>query len=176
MNKIIIQILLMLFYGSLFAQDYTGVWEGWFASDLDIRAGRRTFFMHMEIKQHGRDIVGMFYNAAPELKSDLHVVYKLSGIVSKENKDLFRLINNGVVENNLPNGVADVFLELYCTYNKTDTADIIKGIWYPNPAGISRRSDGAGGPFILKRISRKPSAAGEEIIEENERKIKTYTQ
>ncbi len=147
-----------------FAQDYTGVWEGEFATDMIPRLGRRTFFMHMELKVEGKHISGMFYNKSSEAHDLKHVVYRISGELSTKNKAIFRLTNSGVIDDNLPQGVADVFLDFFCNYYSNDSTEIIHGIWYPN-GQTSPRSDGAGGPFLVKRISKKLSSAGKETFD-----------
>jgi hypothetical protein len=143
---------ILLIYGlpaSIFCQNLSGIWEGEFSTDM-LPDKRRTFFMHMEIQQTGRDVRAVFFNAPSHDITQPGVMYLVSGCFGKKGKKGFplTLTREGIIQNNIA-ATAEVFIGLNANHFQNDSMQVLYGTWMPTRA--SPRSDGAGGTFWLRR-------------------------
>lgn len=146
MKLILLNFCLLLSIISL-GQDLTGTWEGAFNTNTLI-PGRRSSFMHLELKQSGRTIEGIFYYALSS-KKDMDIMYQVSGDLGKKKSFPFRLVRGRILYN--PGFfLADRFQQLENIQPaKTDTALILYGKW---TSDIIRGYDGTAGGFAVKKI------------------------
>jgi hypothetical protein len=167
MKKIQPLLLLLLISYSSLCQDLSGIWEGEFSTDIKAY-NRRTFFMHMEIQQTGRDVRAIFFNSLQQDIAHPGVMYRISGRFGKRGKDMFplTLARDGIIKNNIA-GVAEVFIGLNARYFQNDTMQILYGTWIPNQG--SPRSDGAGGVFWVRKAS---DTISQYAISQLQKKIK----
>jgi hypothetical protein len=147
------------------AQDFTGTWEGEFYTDMIPSLGRRTFFIHIELKQHGNRINGIFYNAPLDFRDKPTVVIRVSGKLNKQGQLLFRLISDGALADYTAGNVSSVFNDFHVRYFRNDTMEVLLGPWHPNGVA-SPRPDGAGGFFKVRKQTNTISSAGREIFYE----------
>jgi hypothetical protein len=152
MRSLII-VLFLLTGTTAFAQDLSGTWEGLFGSDMVPKLGRRSFFMHLELKQEGRQLSGYFYNSDIDSPDKANVLYQVSGVLGKKRAFPVRMTKGDIPRDDLRPDIAFVFNELMLYYVKTDTAEYLYGPWFPS--GSSPRSDGAGG-YVRLRLIAKP--------------------
>jgi hypothetical protein len=142
------------------AQNLTGYWQGEFITDMS--PVPRTFFLNMYLLQEGKKIEGRFSNAQMDYKDVPEVVYEISGIIGKKEATPKNLMVGKIVYNTLLEGVAEVFLQFDdIRYFKNDTMEVLYGNWLPNVLR-TRRSDGVGGTFRVKRLHRYNTVPGED--------------
>ena len=75
-----------------FPQDITGTWEGYYgigqyydgARGMHYHLGKDSVFLHMELHQEGRKIVGLFYYSSDPHNDNPIVMYKVSGLLDKK--------------------------------------------------------------------------------------------
>jgi hypothetical protein len=167
--KTVLTLLLFLFSFCVFGQDVSGTWEGEFSSDL-VFPLRRSFFMHMEIQQSGREVRAVFFNAPLHDITHPGVMYRVSGRYDKKKKRLFplNLYRDGIIQNNI-GGVAEAFISLTTWWLKNDTAQLLYGTWEPSQR--SPRSDGAGGVFWLRKVDDTISAYAARMLLQKGKKV-----
>ncbi|MBS1628385.1 MAG: hypothetical protein JSR09_09580 [Bacteroidetes bacterium] len=143
------QILVSL---PIFSQTLTGTWEGVFFSDMS-RYERKKFILHMELKQEGNKLKGVFYTAKFEKPNEPEAIYTISGILGKKDPlAFFKLMEDNLVEYTIPYEIANAFNEFACTYTTKDSSEFLYGNWYPNNRN-TLRADGAGGSYQLKKFA-----------------------
>jgi hypothetical protein len=172
MKKIPPFLLLLLFHSGGFCQDLTGIWEGEFRTDLAPN-NIRTFFMHMEILQTGRDVRAVFFNSQPYDIAHPGVMYRISGRFSTKKGLLMfplTLYRDRIIQNSISRGVAEVFIGFNAWYMEKDSMQLLYGIWIPGQ--YSPRSDGAGGAFWLRRATDTISAFTAGQLQQPVKKIK----
>ncbi|HUS00336.1 MAG TPA: hypothetical protein VMY77_01340 [Chitinophagaceae bacterium] len=128
-----------------FGQDLTGTWEGVFGTD-NIIPGRRSSFMHMELKQDGRKIEGIFYYASPSTKQ-IDMMYELSGELGKKKLFPFRLVRGKILIDGFNLTGFTQFENI--RYLKNDTAQILYGKWLSD---VIIRSGPTAGGFSIHKI------------------------
>jgi hypothetical protein len=170
MKKIQFLLLLLFISCSSFCQDLSGIWEGEFSTDL-VPPQRRTFFMHMEIQQAGRDVRAIFFNSQQHEIVHPGVMYRISGRYNKKKEWMFpiTLYRDGIIRNNIDR-VADVFIGLNIWHLQNDTVQVLYGTWIPNQR--SPRPDGAGGVFWVRKAS---DTISQYAISQLKQKIKKNT-
>ena len=146
--KFMIFTAAMLLTGMLQAQNVKGVWEGSFSSSMHPEHGTRTYFMRMELDQHGSDLQGVFYTAPIDFPQAPDVIYRISGKISRKKPYPFHLYRNGILDYKIEREVAEAFNDLELYAKQTDTSFILYGKWFPNGVRASR-TDGAGGTIAL---------------------------
>jgi hypothetical protein len=125
--KVSLTFLALLFSTCSFTQDLTGTWEGVFGT-RNIIPGRNSLFMHLEIKQDGRKLAGIFYLLSPETRQ-IDMVYEISGELGRKNIFPFRLITGALLDRDHP--FTDFIFSGFenIRYLKDDTAQILYGRW-----------------------------------------------
>ena len=133
----------------------SGTWEGYYgmgqyyspAHGQVYHWGKDSFFVHMELYQHDRKIVGTFYYSRVGHPDKPIVMYEISGLLDKKNPlTFFRLNKNGVIEDNTDRKLGiQLFHFLEATYRQADSTEILYGNWYPER--------GNGGVYWVRKTS-----------------------
>jgi hypothetical protein len=154
------QLALLLILGvcitkTAFSQDITGTWEGYYgtgqyydgARGMRYHFGKDSFFLHMELQQEGRKIVGLFSYSSDPHQNNPVVMYKVSALLDKKNPlSFFRLIMGGVMEDNTARRASNLmFHSMEATYRQDDGSEELYGNWYPER--------GTGGVYWVKKTS-----------------------
>ena len=149
--KVSFTFLALLVAASSFAQDLTGTWEGILGA-RSIIPGRESPSMHIEIKQEGRKLTGIFYFFSPETRQT-GIVCEISGELGRKKIFPFRLISGAFLERNYD--LTDILLPEFenIRYLKDDTAQILYGQWLSYISSYRGSMVPAAGGFAVKKIN-----------------------
>lgn len=141
--KISFTLLALLVAVSSIAQDLTGTWEGVYSSN-NFYAGRRSWFMYMELKQDGRKLEGVFYISVVPKKID--VISTVSGELGKKKLFPFRLVRGSILVGQGFSTGLNQFENI--RYLKNDSTQVLYGQLLND--ALSGLNAGAG--FAVKKI------------------------
>jgi len=136
-------------------QNITGTWEGLYGvgkyyltgRGVNYHWGKDSFYLHMELHQTDRKIVGLFYYSPIRHPDRPIVMYQVSGLLDKKNPfAFFRLAMDGIMEDNTGSRLAEqLFRYMEAIYTQSDGSEVLYGNWYP--------AQGTGGVYWVKRVS-----------------------
>lgn len=147
MKYILVNIFLFVFISSQ-AQEFRGIWEGFFHTDITSSDKDHSYFVHLEVKPNGL-LNGFYYNAPAEYTADEEVISEISDITDQNN--LFNLVKTYQLYNKVDGDLPDLSFEFKDVhYLQSDTAEFLYGKWLPTLRTSS--SEGANSVFWLRRV------------------------
>ncbi|MDQ6756001.1 MAG: hypothetical protein M3004_03615 [Bacteroidota bacterium] len=170
--KYIFLNLFLLFTITSQAQTFNGVWEGLFHTEPDAPDKNHSFFVHLELKENGKQIKGFFYNAPDHYAADVNAMPDVSEESPK--KIYFPLMKGYQLSDKLDTDAGDLFFEFdEIFYLLNDTTQFLYGKWFPT-GYRSPRSDGAIGAFWVRKVDTSDNAIIKRAIAKTD-KPKTIT-
>jgi hypothetical protein len=137
--SIIFTLFIIFFTTKIHSQDLTGTWEGLYGigtkyvndDGMNYRFDKDSVYIHLELKQNGRQVEGLLYFAYTDSKHDHIATCSFSGLLDKKNPLKFFLLHRErIFQNDIdPKTRIRLFSSLLVTYNKTGDIEMLTGNW-----------------------------------------------